>query len=258
MIDDYDTSLMDKLKAYIHGFQQGDDGYRCVECGIRFEQGRIYPVDDQLYDAKSAARAHVRSHSDRVDKLILPGKDGAGLTELQAKVALWELGGQSDKAIASNLGISESTVRNHRFQLRKKVREALRLVAFAEIARQRERKSPSEARSGDRMVHYHAGLRVGDERTAVTLGEEEEILAKYVQPGSRLSLSRIPRKEKEKLVLLKRVVTLFDAEREYSEIEVSELLRDVHEDFASLRRYLVDYGFMKRSPDGKAYSVAVR
>jgi hypothetical protein len=71
-----------------------------------------------------------------------------------------------------------------------------------------------------------------------------EILARFVVDGR---LKTIPAAEKKRTIVLKWLATLFEPGRTYHEKEVSETLRGVHEDFASLRRYLVDYGLMTRA-----------
>ncbi|QRV32357.1 DUF2087 domain-containing protein [Streptomyces californicus] len=47
--------------------------------------------------------------------------------------------------------------------------------------------------------------------------------------------------------------TLFERERSYTESEVNEALRTVHEDCSALRRYLVVAGLMVRTRDGTSY-----
>ncbi|MEV3857835.1 DUF2087 domain-containing protein [Streptomyces sp. NPDC050095] len=49
--------------------------------------------------------------------------------------------------------------------------------------------------------------------------------------------------------------TLFDADRTYSEREVNEALRTVHDDTAALRRYCVIDGLLVREQDGSDYRV---
>ncbi|MFE0176411.1 DUF2087 domain-containing protein [Streptomyces sp. NPDC059002] len=47
--------------------------------------------------------------------------------------------------------------------------------------------------------------------------------------------------------------TLFDADRSYSEREVNEAFRTVHDDTAALRRHCVTDGLLVRERDGSAY-----
>ena len=45
----------------------------------------------------------------------------------------------------------------------------------------------------------------------------------------------------------------FEKEKKYTEQEVSEILKNLYDDFATLRRYFIEYGFMARSKDGLQY-----
>ncbi|WTW81812.1 DUF2087 domain-containing protein [Streptomyces sp. NBC_00009] len=47
--------------------------------------------------------------------------------------------------------------------------------------------------------------------------------------------------------------TLFDARRTYTEGEVNEAFRTVHEDTSALRRYCVSDGLLVRERDGSSY-----
>lgn len=47
----------------------------------------------------------------------------------------------------------------------------------------------------------------------------------------------------------------FEAGKTYSEKEVNEILKTVHADFVSLRRHLIEYGFMNRHNDGSEYTL---
>jgi hypothetical protein len=72
------------------------------------------------------------------------------------------------------------------------------------------------------------------------------VIAAYFGDDGRLV--RIPvRSDAKKLVVLRRLVRSFSLGRRYTEKEVSATLSAFHEDFASLRRMLVDYRFMARA-----------
>ncbi|MGP4089109.1 DUF2087 domain-containing protein [Streptomyces sp. KR55] len=47
--------------------------------------------------------------------------------------------------------------------------------------------------------------------------------------------------------------TLFAAERSYTEREVNEAFRTVHDDTSALRRYCVENGLLVRERDGSSY-----
>ncbi|TDC27146.1 DUF2087 domain-containing protein [Streptomyces sp. 8K308] len=70
-------------------------------------------------------------------------------------------------------------------------------------------------------------------------------------------LIAIPRRAARRRQLLEHLAnTLFEPGRDYDEREVNDALRGVHDDCAALRRYLVDDGWLTRSPDGRHYLVA--
>lgn len=59
-------------------------------------------------------------------------------------------------------------------------------------------------------------------------------------------LKQIPAQRKKRVVVLEHLLRRFEPGRTYPEREVNDLLRSAHEDVATLRRELVDYGFMNR------------
>lgn len=59
-------------------------------------------------------------------------------------------------------------------------------------------------------------------------------------------LRQIPAARKKRVIVLRHLLRQFDPERTYDEREVNDILRVAHEDVATLRRELVDYGFMER------------
>ncbi|MCO4096645.1 DUF2087 domain-containing protein [Macrococcus canis] len=66
-------------------------------------------------------------------------------------------------------------------------------------------------------------------------------------------LVQIPKKEKDKKLLFDWFVTLFNHNETYSEKEINEVIKAYYNDYAIIRRYMVDYGYLKRTDDGKRY-----
>ena len=64
-------------------------------------------------------------------------------------------------------------------------------------------------------------------------------------PGGKLSA--FPTKADKLVVILDEVAQRFSQERQYTEREVNVILEDINEDYCSLRRFLVDYGYLSRS-----------
>jgi DNA-binding transcriptional ArsR family regulator len=73
---------------------------------------------------------------------------------------------------------------------------------------------------------------------------DAKVLRSFVVDGR---LASIPAQEKKKLVVLRWLLDrCFPEDRPYPEREVNQRLAEVHEDVASLRRYLVVHGLMTR------------
>jgi len=83
--------------------------------------------------------------------------------------------------------------------------------------------------------------------------EEKKILSNLFESDEPLRLKLFSPKEKKKIVILRRISKEFSAGRDYSEKEVNELLKAIYPDFATLRRALIDYGYLTRTPDGRVY-----
>ena len=63
-------------------------------------------------------------------------------------------------------------------------------------------------------------------------------------------------KEKKKIVILGKIAEQFEHGRQYSEKEVNQILKPIYEDYMTIRRYLIIYGFMERTKDGARYWLA--
>jgi hypothetical protein len=59
-------------------------------------------------------------------------------------------------------------------------------------------------------------------------------------------LTKIPVKREKRLKLLDYIAQSFEPGRKYRESEISEALRAIYDDYAALRRYLVDENFLSR------------
>lgn len=88
---------------------------------------------------------------------------------------------------------------------------------------------------------------------AAARSEQELLVVRLFTDGR---LAQIPAKRRTRAGALLEVLTRFEPGRDYSEPEVNEVLLDVHEDFAYLRRELVNYRYLERS-DGVYRVVAV-
>ncbi|HXF63217.1 MAG TPA: DUF2087 domain-containing protein [Caldilineaceae bacterium] len=73
---------------------------------------------------------------------------------------------------------------------------------------------------------------------------DEQVLATFVRDGR---IIQYPAQPGKRLVVLRWLAEQFEPGRAYSEREVNDLLRNHSEDHATLRRYLVDHGFLQRA-----------
>jgi hypothetical protein len=74
----------------------------------------------------------------------------------------------------------------------------------------------------------------------------DEVLRRFVHNGRLLAM---PAAHGKRLVVLDHLAGLFEPGRRYPEPEVNELLGRYHPDYALLRRYLVDDGFLDRADE---------
>ncbi|MGV8000544.1 DUF2087 domain-containing protein, partial [Mycobacterium kansasii] len=65
-----------------------------------------------------------------------------------------------------------------------------------------------------------------------------------------LQLKRWPKKQKTIVMILTRIIDEIPLKQPLSEAELNTYLRPIYFDYTTLRRYLIDYGFLKRTVDG--------
>jgi hypothetical protein len=84
----------------------------------------------------------------------------------------------------------------------------------------------------------------GEDEPDEELGDQ--VLRRFISKGRLLA---IPAARGKRLVVLDHLAALFEPGRRYPEPEVNELLGRYHPDYAMLRRYLVDDGFLARADE---------
>ncbi|MEO5888546.1 MAG: DUF2087 domain-containing protein, partial [Anaerolineales bacterium] len=67
------------------------------------------------------------------------------------------------------------------------------------------------------------------------------------------TIRQLPQEGKKMLIILHFILDAFSFDANYTEKEVNTILRRFHVDTATLRRNLIDYGFMARESDGTRY-----
>ena len=245
---DLDTASVDQLVA---GYTQSETAYCCLFCATTFARGYVYPQGTNFVEAELAMRNHVaEAHRSPFHALLELGKKGTGLSDIQRTLLSFFHDGLSDKEIRPLAGgVSLSTIRNHRYALREKARQAKVQVALMDLL------TSTDQDPETRFVEIPGKKAADDERFAITRAEYRKIIAAHFPDGPEGPLSHFPRKEKRKIAVLLQIRQRFDATRHYTQTEVNEILASASEDYTTLCRYLVDYGFLGRTRDGSEYWV---
>lgn len=243
-----------ELNELINGYAENQEDYSCVMCDQKFEKGRIYEMNSQLYDAKGAVCQHIKdSHTDIASYLLAQTAAVTGLSEIQNQLLTCLLQGKSDKEIGQQLGIAQSTVRNHRFKLREKEKQAKLFLALMQSIADKTNRSIENSDTGE-IVEIHTAATMVDERYSISDQERKKTIATYMDENG--GIKQFPAKEKKKIILLAEVIKNFKIDTEYTEAEVNKVLKRIfEEDYPSLRRALIEYGFMDRSDDCSVYRV---
>lgn len=239
----------------IRGYCAQDDGYVCLVCGKRFEQGQIYPMGEAFFDAQGAARRHVaETHGGMTEYLLAQEVNNTGLTDVQRQLLGLVAKGRTDAEIAAEMGIAQSTVRNHRFKLREKEKQAKLFLALMGAMEQQTKKPIGNSDNGP-IMEVPPTAKMVDERYGITEEKRRKTIDTYFDPETG-ALKQMPSREKKKIIVLSEIAKNFKPGQAYSEKEVNRILQRIfEEDYVSLRRYLIEYGFMDRSDDCRVYRI---
>ncbi len=231
-------------------YSEGTEAFNCLICGESFVNGVIYPKDHWFMDAKKAVRTHISDkHGSVFDFLINLSRRYTGLTDTQKEILTGMYQGLGDKEIVKKQGgKSSSTIRNHRFKLREKEKQARVYLALMSLLQSGEK----EGERFDDLVEVHREATMVDDRYVITQAEREKVLKNYIQEGK---VNAFPSKEKKKLIILQYIMKQFVVKKTYTEKEVNEIIKGIIDDYVTVRRYLIQYGFLDRKKDGSAYWV---
>ncbi|TMU85035.1 DUF2087 domain-containing protein [Bacillus sp. BHET2] len=221
------------------GYVEDAIGFGCIFCEKKVTKGRIYQVDGMLYEDWYYMEHHIKKeHGDVFDVLLASGKEHTGLTEQQSKLLRLIYQGKDDGEIQKELNIgSLSTIRNHRFVLRKKERQAKVMGALMSLLNKQMDSSREEE----------------SDRIEKPIEPSDEISRFFSEEDGRLKTYQLKEYEKEKV--LSEIMGLFHYGKKYSESEINQVLGEIYEDYVLLRRELVDRGFLSRHHDGSQYHV---
>lgn len=229
------------------GYTETDEAYTCLLCGTGIEKGIIFRDGDTLCEAGRYIRRHIeKEHGSVFESLIQLDKKLTGLTDHQNSLMKLFYQGKSDSEIKEEMNIgSASTIRNHRFALKEKERQAKIFIVMMELLKSKDK--------AVNLVAPHKTATMVDDRYKLTTDENDKVLKNLFPKGPKGPISTFAVREKHKLVILREISKRFEPSREYKEKEVNEILKTAYEDFVTLRRYMIEYGFMEREADGSKY-----
>jgi len=180
--------------------------------------------------ASRASRSGSDSSSATPEEILRALADPARL----AVAGVLSRGPRTASAIAQEAGLRTDAVRRHLSRLAK--------VGLVEVESDRRtyRFLPETLR--------HAAEQAGPARDpGLALGavddEEETVLRQYFRGGR---LTEIPVRRSKRLIVMQRLALEFEVGVRYPERQVNRILEKFHPDYAALRRYLVDDGFLSR------------
>jgi len=161
--------------------------------------------------------------------------------------------------LAETVELVEPTVSHHLARLREAGLVTLRMAGNQRYYRANEQglaNFKKEVASIERFPEIPAPV-VSDDRWIAELGwsaEDQAILRAHTSNGR---LTHLTNKQKKTVVVLRWLATKFQPEKLYSEVEVNTIIKSVYEeDYVSLRRDLVDYGYLRRERGGGQYWLA--
>ena len=177
----------------------------------------------------------------------------------ESRLALLRLLNEGERTVgdlAREVELGEPTVSHHLARLREAGLVTLRmagsqrfyrindtgLAAFKRLAGQIEQSPPP--------VETPAA----DDAWIAALGwdaEDQQVLREHTASGV---LTHLPGKQKKMAVILRWLASLFQPDQLYSEAEVNEMLKAKYaEDYVSLRRDMIDLGYLRRERGGGKY-----
>jgi len=239
------------LEEIKRGYRQQGEVFVCVCCGYQTESGIVYPEDGVLYESERYMRVHIEKvHGSVFAYLLGLDKSVNGLSDVQRGLLGQFYEGKKDAEVQAALGIgSASTIRNHRFTLREKERQAKIFLALMELLRSKDTHKPAELAQPvtRKMSMIDASL------FDISEQDRKKVLLKYFPKGTDGPLASFHMQQKHKYIVLCEIARRFEPGRTYTEKQVNELLGRVYPDYVEIRRYLVDYALLDRKQDGSEY-----
>lgn len=244
---DYGRLTLSEIKKG-YRFDKETDAFICNYCEKAFQMGQVFSMGGNFYVPEHAAVKHIEvEHGGNFTHLINSDTKYNTLTDNQKELLSLFYFGMSDSEIAKKLGVSASTIRHQKFTFREKAKQSkLYLAVFENVFEDRTTNEEAIVAIHDHAIYY-------DDRYVITEQEKAHVLATFFESMKPLKLKVFSPKEKNKVVILAKIAEQFALGRNYTEKEVNQILKPVYDDYITIRRYLIMYGFMDRTKDGSSY-----
>lgn len=235
------------LQQLEQGYIENEHYYQCLHCDFKTHKGEIYPHEQHFYDSKKRMEIHLYlEHGGILQPLLDAPKKMNTLTDNQKQIMSYLYQHKSDKEIAKIMGVSESTIRYQRFSLKEKANQAKVFLAMYHLL--------ENENNIDTFLEFHEEATMMDERYVATKEDEQKVHQGFFSSLSPLKLKNLPRKEKYKIIVFKTIYDQFENGVNYTETQVNDILREIYDDYVTIRRYMIEYGFLKRLDDGSIYT----
>ena len=238
-----DAAIDELINGYVYGYLYNrglcdkTKGYICLFCNTGFDEDGIFTAGKLTVNAKKAVRLHIdKEHGHIFSNLLAFDKNKTGLTDTQKEFLECCYSGLNDKEIAEKMNISASTVRYQRFNFREKVKQAKMILALSELL--------------ERELELWGDPAKPDENEKTL-----EMLFESLSPLKLKTFDYKKKKDEKRQLILKTIVNQFEKDKKYTHKEVDAILKEIYHDYATLRRFLVDYGYMERTDDCLEYWV---
>lgn len=92
-----------------NGFIENDIEYQCLICESKFQKGRIYKINGELYDAKKASEFHIEQEHGSVPKIFVRN-EFQFYRDIRCSKRIFniDVSKLSDKEVSEKLGVAQS------------------------------------------------------------------------------------------------------------------------------------------------------
>lgn len=87
------------------------------------------------------------------------------------------------------------------------------------------------------------------------VNERDYSIDNIIYPADKAVITHVSQEHANMFEHLENTLHRFELSRKYTEKEVNQILKEANPDYVTLRRYLIDYGFLDRYNDGSSYWV---